>query len=279
MKVMATKRTTVKTAVLEVIGETALQRAEQLGAALFANDRIKYLLSLLQTAFNHADHPEQAPGSLMRERVACGIDDVRLDDIVAAARREGERYRLPGAGQLMARITRDMRVMAAPVLAARGADDEFANRMDAVLASIPDATDDLLDGVAIAAMTRVGSGKSDSLHQLVMDLHKALNTLAAGLAKEKLSGASVYGLQDEDRPRVAAFMAGVNRTAPLKFDHPGLGCIATRSAGRLVIQNDIGTTDAHIIVIHVEGLRATLTYTDVHPDACGSCGKCFHVLP
>lgn len=65
---------------------------------------------------------------------------------------------------------------------------------------------------------------------------------------------------------MAAFMAGVNRTAPLKFDHPGLGCIATRSAGRLVIQNDIGTTDAHIIVIHVEGLQATLRYTDVHPE-------------
>ena len=256
----------MKTAVLEVIGETALPRAAQLDAALSANDRIKYLLSLLQTALNHADHPEQAPGSLMRERVACGIDDVRLDDIVAVARREGERYRLPGAGQLMARITRDMRVMAAPVLAARGADDGFASRLDAVLASLPDATDDLLDGVAIAAMTRVGSGKSDSLHQLVMDLHKALNTLAAGLAEEKLSGASVYGLQAEDRPRVAAFMAGVNRTAPLKFDHPGLGCTATRSAGRLVIQNDIGTTDAHVIVIHVEGLQATLTYTDVHPE-------------
>jgi hypothetical protein len=156
--------------------------------------------------------------------------------------------------------------MGAPVIAAHGADDELAYRLDAVLASLPDAADDLLDGVAIAAMTRVGSGESDSLHQLVMDLHKALNSLAAGLAEEKFSGASVYGLQAADRPRVVSFMAGVNRTAPLKFDHPGLGCTATRSAGRLVIQNDIGTTDAHVIVIHIEGLQAILTYTDVHPE-------------
>ena len=31
-----------------------------------------------------------------------------------------------------------------------------------------------------------------------------------------------------------------------------------------MIQNDIGTTDAHVLVLHVEGLAAILTYTDVH---------------
>jgi hypothetical protein len=59
-------------------------------------------------------------------------------------------------------------------------------------------------------------------------------------------------------------MRGVNRTARLKFDHPGLGATATRSGERLVLQNDIGTTDAHVLVIHVEGLAAAVTYTDVH---------------
>jgi uncharacterized protein Yka (UPF0111/DUF47 family) len=59
-------------------------------------------------------------------------------------------------------------------------------------------------------------------------------------------------------------MEGVNRTMALKFDHPGLGTSATRSGQKLVIQNDIGTTDAHVVVIHVEGLRVEVTYTDVH---------------
>ena len=36
--------------------------------------------------------------------------------------------------------------------------------------------------------------------------------------------------------------------------------------GRLVIQNDIGTTDAHVIVIHVKDLTVSVTYTDVHPE-------------
>jgi uncharacterized protein Yka (UPF0111/DUF47 family) len=65
---------------------------------------------------------------------------------------------------------------------------------------------------------------------------------------------------------VAAFMAGLNRTAKLKFAHPGLATTATRAGGRLVIQNDIGTTDAHVIVIHVQDLIVTVTYTDVHPE-------------
>ena len=33
-----------------------------------------------------------------------------------------------------------------------------------------------------------------------------------------------------------------------------------------MIQNDIGTTDAHVIVIHVQDLAVTVTYTDVHPE-------------
>ncbi len=33
-----------------------------------------------------------------------------------------------------------------------------------------------------------------------------------------------------------------------------------------MIQNDIGTTDAHVIVIHVEGLTVSVTYTDVHAE-------------
>ena len=59
---------------------------------------------------------------------------------------------------------------------------------------------------------------------------------------------------------------GVNRTAKLKFNHPGLATTATRNGGRLMIQNDIGTTDAHVIVIHVEGLTVNVTYTDLHAE-------------
>jgi uncharacterized protein Yka (UPF0111/DUF47 family) len=96
-----------------------------------------------------------------------------------------------------------------------------------------------------------------------MDLHRALNRLQAQIATTSIGGASVYGLGDGDAELVAAFMAGVHQTAPLKFDHPGLGTSATR-AGSLLIQNDLGTTNAHVVVIAIAGLTATVNYTDVH---------------
>ena len=91
-----------------------------------------------------------------------------------------------------------------------------------------------------------------------------INRIAEETAVETIDGARVYRLADDDRARVQAFMRGVNRTAPLAFGHPGLGTTAARVGARLSLQNDIGATDAHVIVIHVEGLTATVTYTDVH---------------
>jgi uncharacterized protein Yka (UPF0111/DUF47 family) len=97
-----------------------------------------------------------------------------------------------------------------------------------------------------------------------MDLHKALNRLAADCSEEILSGAHVFGLHTEDRAPVEGFMQGLNETRGLKFNHPGLDTMATRSGGRLLIQNDIGTTDAHVVVIAVKKNAVTVTYTDVH---------------
>ena len=154
--------------------------------------------------------------------------------------------------------------MAAPVLASDPGGLEA--RLNALLKALPAGADDLLDPEAISAMMQAGHDRPDSLHRLVMDLHKRLNAMQAELAEETLDGAAVYGLSDPDRPLVSAFMAGVNRTAKLKFNHPGLATTATRAGDRLVIQNDIGTTDAHVIVIHVVELTVSVTYTDVHPE-------------
>jgi hypothetical protein len=46
--------------------------------------------------------------------------------------------------------------------------------------------------------------------------------------------------------------------------YPGLDTVVMRSMGRLVIQNDIGTTDALVVVIAVERNSVTVTYTDMH---------------
>jgi len=119
-------------------------------------------------------------------------------------------------------------------------------------------------GDLIDRMTSADRIAGDSLHLIVMDAHKRLNRMQAALASERIDGASAYGVAAADRVRICAFMRGVNRTARLKFDHPGLAATATRNGEQLVLQNDIGTTDAHVLVTHVEGLVATVTYTDVH---------------
>jgi len=254
----------MKTQILAAIGETELQPAAAVNAALAANDRVKYAFSLLQMAVAHGKNPEQPTVSLKRERIACGIDDPDLDSVIAGARRVGKLCHVTGAARVLHRIKHDMAEMAAPVLTARP--DGVAARLDGLLAALPTGADDLLDPDSISAVTQAGHGHADSLHRLVMDLHKQLNALQAALAEETLDGAAVYGLAAADRPLVAAFMAGLNRTAKLKFAHPGLATTATRAQGRLVIQNDIGTTDAHVIVIHVQDLSVSVTYTDVHPE-------------
>ncbi len=252
----------MKAAVLAAIGEAELSRPTAVNSALAANDRVKYLLSLLQMAAAHAEQPSQPAATMQDERLACGIDDAALDAFTATARREGSAYLMPHVDTVLSRIADEMRAMAAPVL-----DEHFAARLRAVLAALPCATDNLLDAATLAAITTASPPPGgDSLHRLVMDLHRRLNAAQLALAEETIDGAAAYGLTEADRPSVAAFMAGLNRTAALKFNHPGLGTTATRCGEHLVIQNDIGETEAHVVVIHVQDLSVTVTYTDVHDE-------------
>ena len=259
----------MKTQVLEAIGEKEFNRSSQIEAALAANSRIKYYFSLLQTALAHADHPEQPADSLSRERLASGVEDCALDDLVVNSHRDNSLYRIPGSAAVLQQIASDVRTMAAPAFCETnptGPASGLLNRLESLVADLPHSNDDLIDAAAIDAITRAGVGETDSLHRLVMDLHKLINTMQAELAEEHLDGAAVYHIDGSDRPLILAFMAGLNRTAPLKFNHPGLATTATRIGSRLIIQNDLGTTDAHVLVIHVEGLRVEITHTDVHPE-------------
>ena len=248
----------MKTAMIETLGEDALTLPAQIEAGLAANDRLKYYFTLLQVARSHADQPDRPASSLKQERLAARIDDGTLDRVVAATRKEGSCYRMEGSGRLMAVIADDASIMAAP------AGTAFQPRLIGLVERLPKANDNLIESHVIDDITRADRDHADSLHRLVMDLHKRLNALQAGLAEEHIDGAAAYHLGAGDANLVRAFMAGLNRTAPLKFDHPGLGTTATRSGPRLIIQNDIGTTDAHVIVIHVEGNAVSLTYSDVH---------------
>ncbi|HEY7746418.1 MAG TPA: DUF47 family protein [Desulfuromonadales bacterium] len=257
---------TEKARIVAALGERRLLLPSLLNEALTANDRAKYRMTLLQTAKAHANAPDEAFSDLHTERLACGVTDAKFDEVVAGtSRREADTYALPHAGELCQTLRGDLLAMLAPFefLQKPGA-TAFQERLQQ-LSEIPwCAEDGTVTGRAIAALTSGDPALGDSLHLLIMEMHKGLNRLQSEISTENVDGAQAYGLQGDDRALVAAFMKGVNRTGVLKFDHPGLGTTATRICGKLVIQNDIGTTDAHVLVVHVEAKRLTVTCTDNH---------------
>ncbi len=277
----------MKSQIIEELGQTDLLLPSLVAEGLSANDQIKTRLSVLQAAGRHARDPNGARFDLNDECRAVGIDPVPMQALVnSASVVDGERVTAAGLDTLTTAIWGDVETMIRAVGAGDTAEGDAASkRLAAIRGTANGGPPDSVEAAQIARLTALSGNRGDSLHRLVMDLHKALNRLAADQAEEVLAGAHVYGLQPDDRPAVEAFMRGLESTRKLKFDHPGLSTNATRTggrcrpaavngkpardetragAGRLTIQNDIGETDAHVVVIAVDPDAVTVTYTDVH---------------
>ncbi|BBK37342.1 hypothetical protein STAQ_24200 [Allostella sp. ATCC 35155] len=252
-----------KTGAVAAFGRTQLLRPAQIKAALAANDRLKFYLTVVQAAWTHAANGHGDAPDLRREYAAAQLEAPWLLDMPGAGRLDGTVLHLDGFDRIAKQLAADLRRMGEPL------DGEAAAPLRSRVETWCDWLDHLdPDRIASHQLDRLTSGRrevGDSLHILVMDLHKAINRLAADIAEELVEGARVWQLDPADRSRVVAFMHGLNRTRLLKLDHPGLDTAATRDGERLLIQNDIGTNDAHVLVIQVEGLRLSLTYSDLHP--------------
>ena len=255
----------MKSAIVEQIGQTEVLLPSLIAAGLAANDRVKGRLSILQAALRHARRPATR-FDLIDECRSAVIDPVAMESLVTRASLFGdEQITAPGLADLLMAIWDDMAAMIRAVEAGDApAGKSAGERLAKVKETIAAVGSDNIEISKIALLTRIGTPDDDSLHRLIMDLHKSLNRLAASHAEEVLAGAHAYGLLPEDRPAVEAFMRGVDSTRKLKFNHPGLATTATRSDARLIVQNDIGETDAHVVVIGVEQNIVTVTYTDVH---------------
>ncbi|HTP64530.1 MAG TPA: hypothetical protein VMJ66_03990 [Geobacteraceae bacterium] len=255
-----------KSRIVAALGEQRLLLPALLNEALAANDRAKYRFTLLQSARDHAESPEAPFSDLRTERLDCGVTDVFCDEVVAGSVKTGpDTYIIPHANDLLSSLFDDLAKMLTPLGAAQKAEAiPFEERLEALSGRQWTGQDGSVTGAGIAGLVSGESERGDTAHLLVMEMHKSLNGLQAEIATENVDGALAYGLQGDDRSLIASFMKGVSRTNALKFDHPGLGTTATRIGGKLVIQNDIGTTDAHVLVLHVEGRAAVVTYTDNH---------------
>jgi len=197
---------------------------------------------------------------------AVGIDPVPLEMLVnRTSLLAGDRVAAPGLGHLETAIWDDVAAMTEAVAAGDAAQGDASRaRLARIRAAVGTKASDDVEVVQITKLTALADSDGDSLHRLIMDLHKALNRIFAANAEEVLAGAHAYGLLPEDRPAVEAFMRGVESPRKLKFGHPGLATTATRSGARLSIQNDLGETDAHVVVVSVEPDAVTVTYTDIH---------------
>jgi len=256
----------MKSKIIEQLGQADILLPSLVTEGLAANDRIKVRMSALQATAHHAQQPDSAVSDLSIECRAAGIPPAPLATLIGGAHSAGDgRMSAPGLTGLMKEIKDDVVTMIRAASAGNAAEGETMHARLAAIGSraLIDASNEIAIA-EVARLTGVAPDGSDSLHRLVMDLHKALNRLAADCAEEVVAGAHVFGLRPEDRACVESFMRGLNETRGLKFNHPGLDTMATRSGGRLLIQNDIGTTDAHVVVIAVSENTVTVTYTDVH---------------
>lgn len=256
----------MKSKIIEQLGQADLLLPARIAEGLAANDKVKARLSILQAAGSHARDPNGGRFDLGEECRVAGIDAAAMETLVnRASQAAGGRITAPGLGGLGAAIWGDVAAMARAVKAAETMEgDRALDRLSTLEKAVPFGSHDDVELSQIAKLTSISGAGGDSLHQLVMDLHKSLNGLAASHAEEVIAGAHVYGLLPEDRPAVEAFMRGVQATKKLKFGHPGLATTAARAGNRLTIQNAVGETDAHVVVIAVETDAVTVTYTDVH---------------
>lgn len=253
-----------KSRIVEHLGHGALLLPRLVRQGLEANDRAKVRMTALQAASARATGAGTSAFAADDHLRVPGLEGSAIARLVASAACGADAMlRAEGLSAVLAGLDADVEAMVAavecgaPDLGAGFRERWTPRRLDLV------AGEDAIALASVGRITAAGKG-ADSVHRLIMDLHRALNRLAGDTAEEDVDGARCSGLEAGDRRAVAAFMAGLARTRGLEFGHPGLDTTAARVGDRLLIQNDIGTTDAHVLCVAVEADAVRLTYTDVH---------------
>lgn len=249
------------------LGKNSLLMPAWIKAALAANDRIKLCLSLLQAAEQHARVPQSPSINWNSEFSKFDSEDINwLRDLCTTAYINGDVLHLKEHEKFIGLLIEDIKTMSRPICDTDIPENEkISEQRNQWLNKLKDLSEENGFGRDdIQKLTHGDRKIGSSFHLLVMDLHKKINELSYAMSTENIDGAYVWQIQDSDRPLIKSFMRGLNRTAPLKFTHPGLGTAATRDGNKLLLQNDIGTNDVHVLVIEVIDRTISLTYSDLH---------------
>ncbi|MEZ5665599.1 MAG: phosphate transport regulator [Burkholderiaceae bacterium] len=270
-----------KAGAVAAMGQDSLLLPAWMKAALAANDRLKLYLSMMQSIDQNLASGQAAPGDWRRELLRLGLEDVTwLQSLGQGAYRQDGILFVPRLEDWLDALGRDLHVMARPVCDRPGhSEPQLAARRGAWEARVESLKDEEgLHTDVLRELTHGDRQSGDSLHLLVMDLHKAINAMSAEVATEDIDGAHVWQIGPQDRERVRAFMRGIRATSALKFGHPGLDTAVTRDGDRLLIQNDIGTNDAHVLVIEWHPGALHLNYSDLHASRFAFFGRMLQAL-
>ena len=129
----------------------------------------------------------------------------------------------------------------------------------------PRRTDDIVEDAVLAALTSARRDGPDSDHLLIMDLHRAINRLAAETAAETVDGARAHGPATTRSPLRQGLHARPQSHPPSRVRPPGPRNYR-RPTGRAAHDPERHRRPPTLTCwcIHVEGLSVAVTYTDVH---------------
>lgn len=245
--------------------EAAFRLLASLRRARDARRRLAYLTHLVAEACAQAGQPALDPLDLSAEREAAGIDDATLDEVIPGCRVVDGAFRLPQAARLQRLVLEALEELIGPLaLAGVGVGPGaavFSDRLHRLLGALPAVEGDLVPDLWRQLLTEPGP---EGLPALAGELEQAQDALERALVQEAVDGATCYGLADDDRPLVRAFMAGLSRTAPLKLDQPGLLTSATRAGHDLFLQVELVPGEPHLLTVQCTGAACHLAYTDPH---------------
>ena len=210
-----------KTGIIDELGISELLLPKVINDALMANDRVKYFFSLIQMAKNHADNSNENFSNLVDERLASNVQDNRFETIL------DQIYNCMDEMLAPIRITESQNYVSKEDNRADSTINtilgesyhSFFSRYEVLKRQIAADNKDIVTSICIDTITSGDrENKQDSFHLLIMDIHKSLNKLQLHISEEVLDGANVYGVTEDDKNQVRAFMKGLNETANLSAD-------------------------------------------------------------
>ena len=172
-----------KTQAVSSLGQHRLMLPAWVKAALFANDRLKVYLTVLQSASSHASHPNRDVPDLGKEIAAAGLNTAWLHVLAAVARRVDDDIYILDLPRLIKCIEDDLETMARSVLETTPPTEEphrrVQQRLDWLGALAPDRLSDEGFGGERHADHRE---KRERQH---LDRRMAVDELADGLGRDQ----------------------------------------------------------------------------------------------